>query len=342
MNNTAFAAGRCENTGALITYNANYVGVLETTAYRYIDPAEILLKLFIPPINKWISFTPLYSKDYTALTQFTTSLSDLIFDLSGFTIVHTVPTFIDVKARGAITFTPNGGGAPFTVPVNIVNAFGTGLLTVPLSADRFQAVKSPPGIEIVAGNISNSPLKLKISRADLSTYLSKAGIYTFSVDVKTRSTDGRISDTKTVNFRITTLPMTSISIQNNNEVLFNYSSEMDYRADKSTDANNQLLISNNKAFEVYVKSNNAQFLSGGNPTTIPCSIVSVKNGTGETSVIGRTLSTTSQYIINGAAPALSRKVSLKYTIPASKAVNYLLDKQPNLYQLSITYSFTAR
>ena len=104
---------------------------------------------------------------------------------------------------------------------------------------------------------------------------------------------------------------------------------------------NHLLISNNKSYEVYVKSTAANFTLNGVPTSVPSSIVRVENITGETGLTARSITTTPQAILSNASPALSRNLSIKYTIPASQTPA-LIGQQTGAvpYILNVIYSFT--
>ncbi len=327
-------------TGGNLIYNQPTSSIIQLLiGYRYITPSPVPLSLSIPYINKWVAFTTNFARNYNSVNSFTAP-ADLDFNLTNFSVGHTEPAFIDIKAQGPVTFTPHGGGAATTLPVNIVQAQGTGLNTTPLSTSY--ATLNTTGLAVPAGNTTTIPLILKISAANVVQHFFRAGTYTFNVDLRTRNSGNTISDTKTIAFTITTDPLSSIAVQGTPDVNFSYGSLADYQTTKSVNMPNHLLITNNKNYEVYVKSGAAYFTRNSIATTIPASIVQIENGTGETGVTGRTLSTTSQSIITNAAAIINRQLSLKYTIPASQTLQFL-GKQTGTtpYILNVIYSFTS-
>ncbi|MGN7785455.1 hypothetical protein ACTJIJ_13085 [Niabella sp. 22666] len=334
---TGFISGTY--TGVSLIHNQPNRGILGLVGYRYITPASIPISISVPAINKWVSTTTTFTRNYTNVSSFTTA-ADLDFNLTTFSVGHTEPAFIEIKAQGPVTFTPHGGGATTTVPVNIVQAQGTGFTTTPLSTNY--ALLNATGLPVPNGNITTVPLTVKISAANVVQYLFKAGTYTFNIDLRTRNSGSTVSDVKTIAFTITTDPLSSIAVQGTPDVNFSYGSLADYQTSKSVNMPNHLLITNNKNYEVYIKSGAANFTRNSIATSIPASIVQVENGTGETVVTGRTLSTTSQSIITNAGAIINRQLSLKYTIPASQTLQFL-GKQTGTtpYILNVIYSFTS-
>lgn len=334
---TGFIAG--SYTGVSLIHNQPNRGILGLVGYRYITPASIPVSISIPAINKWVAFSTNFARNYNNVNAFTAP-ADLDFNLANFSVGHTEPAFIDIKAQGPISFTPHGGGAAATIPVNIVQAQGTGLTNTSLSTSY--ATLNATGLAVPAGNTTIIPLILKISAANVVQHFFRAGTYTFNVDLRTRNSGGTVSDIKTIAFTITTDPLSSIAVQGTPEVNFSYGSLADYQATKSINMPNHLLITNNKNYEVYVKSGTAHFTRNSITTTIPASIVQIENGTGETVVTGRTLSTTSQSIITNAGAVVNRQLSLKYTIPASQTLQFLGKPTGTTpYILNVIYSFTS-
>ncbi|MGE9312600.1 hypothetical protein ACLOAU_13210 [Niabella sp. CJ426] len=338
LNNYQLIAG--SYTGGNLIYNQPTSSIIQLLiGYRYITPFPVPLSLSIPYINKWVASTTSFTRNYNNVSSFTAPV-DLDFNLSTFSVGHTEPAFIDIKAQGPITFTPHGGGAATSIPVNIVQAQGSGLTTTALSTSY--ATLNAPGFAVPAGNITTIPLILKITSANVVQHFFRAGTYTFNVDLRTRNSGGTIADLKTIAFTITTDPLSSIAVQGTPDVNFSYGSLADYQMSKSINMPNHLLITNNKNYEVYVKSGTANFTRNSMATTIPASIAQIENGTGETTVTGRTLSTTSQSIITNAGSIINRQLSLKYTIPASQTLQFL-GKQTGTtpYILNVIYSFTS-
>lgn len=306
--------------------------------YKYISPGQWTMNIHVPSFVKWRIGQNSFTKNYTSKSEFS-SPSDLIFDMSDFQFVHTVNANLEIKSQGNIQFTPHGGGAATSLPISLVEAFGTNLSTKTLSTS-YQKLNSS-AYPVAVGNRTTVPLKLRIKSADIKQNFYKAGTYTFNADVRVISTNGSPSDVKSVSFTIVTSPFNTITVQGSSDVNFSFSSPSDYQLGKEQNIPNHLLVTNNKPFEIYVKSATANFTLNGTPTTIPASIVQLSNGSGQSGIITRNLSTTAQALMTGATPVLDQNVSLKYSIPAAQT-SVLLGQTTGAtpYLLNVIYSFT--
>ena len=330
MSTNAFVAG---------TYSTTIQTNQATSSTRhYISPSSWTMNIIVPSFTAWYNSTATFGHTFSDASSFS-SPQDLVFDLSNFVISHTVGSYIDVKAQGPINFAPHGGGASSTLPVSMVQVYGTGYTTRSMST-TYQNLNST-AYAVPAGNRTTTPVLVKIAATDIASNFFNAGTYTFTLDLKTRDSGGTVSDTKSITFTITTNPFYNISVQGSSDVSFTYASATDYQIDQSQDIPNHLLITNNKPFEVYVKSGAAYFTLNGTPTTVPSSIVQVENGTGETAIITRSITTTPQAILSAAPAVLNRNVSIKYTIPTSQASNLVGQSTgATPYILPVVFSFT--
>ena len=123
---------------------------------------------------------------------------------------------------------------------------------------------------------------------------------------------------------------------------FNYGSTNDYNSSKNVTVPNSLVIISSKNFDVKVKSEGANFVSGAN--AIPVDILQVKAVPGG-SLVGTmnevTLSTNDQVLVSNASLGSKQSLNIAYSISAEKASKVLLGKPRGTYTQKITYTATA-
>ena len=123
---------------------------------------------------------------------------------------------------------------------------------------------------------------------------------------------------------------------------FNYVDTTDYNSSKNVTVPNSLVIISSKNFDVKVKSEGANFVSGAN--VIPVDILQVKAVAGG-SLIGTmnevTLSTTDQVLVGNASSGAKQSLNIAYSISAEKASTVLLGKPAGTYTQTVTYTATA-
>ena len=123
---------------------------------------------------------------------------------------------------------------------------------------------------------------------------------------------------------------------------FNYVNTTDYNSSKNVTVPNSLVIISSKNFDVKVKSEGANFVSGAN--VIPVDILQVKAIAGG-SLMGTmnevTLSTTDQVLVSNASSGSKQSLNIAYSISAEKASNVLLGKPKGIYTQTVTYTATA-
>lgn len=296
------------------------------------------MNMVIPGINEW-THSSLNSTQNLNLADF--AGADYEIDLSHLQIGHTLPAYIDIKAVGAINYTPAGGGVSATRPLSLLKitspsaALGTKTLS-----NTYQTLNNT-ALPVIVGNKTAIPLKIKILAKDLASYFFMPGTYTLSLNIRTRNQDNTVADTKTIGINIVTNAIGNIQFGAGNQAVeFNFLTAADYQSGISVDMQDHILITNNNAFQVYVKSTSDYFTLNATPTSIPVSIVRIGNGTGETQILSKPLSTTPQNIIGNASPVLKRQLSIKYTIPPSQT-GILFNKPTGVpYLTNVVYSFT--
>ena len=123
---------------------------------------------------------------------------------------------------------------------------------------------------------------------------------------------------------------------------FNYGTTKDYNSSKNVMVPNTLVIISSKNFDVKVKSEGANFVSGAN--AIPVDILQVKAIPGG-SLVGTmnevTLSTNDQVLVSNASLGSKQSLNIAYSISAEKASKVLLGKPRGTYTQKITYTATA-
>lgn len=132
------------------------------------------------------------------------------------------------------------------------------------------------------------------------------------------------------------------SVASEGAVDFNYVNTNDYNSDKSVTVPNSLVIISSKNFDVKVKSEGANFISGQN--AIPVDVLKIKAVPGGT-LVGTlkeiTLSTDDQLLVSNATLGSRKSLNIDYSISAEKAAKVLLGKPLGTYMQKVTYTATA-
>ena len=172
-----------------------------------IVPVSWNMNINVPSFTKWISGATSYSHIYTSIDEFQNP-QDLVFDLSDFKISHTLNSNLQVRAQGNINFIPHGGGPQTTLPMNLIEIFGTGIPAKSVQSwfDNYNSST----YDVPVGNRTTVPVKVRIKANDIKNNFYKAGTYSFTLDFKTKSTDASKEDVKSVTFTITTQSLSSI------------------------------------------------------------------------------------------------------------------------------------
>jgi len=132
------------------------------------------------------------------------------------------------------------------------------------------------------------------------------------------------------------------SVASGGAVDFNYQNTTDYNSSKSVTVPNSLVINSSKNFDVKIKSEGANFVSGAN--LIPVDVLRVKAISGG-SLMGTvnevTLSTADQVLVSNASLGAKQSLDIAYSISAEKASKFLLGKPKGTYTQTVTYTATA-
>lgn len=210
------------------------------------------------------------------------------------------------------------------------------ITTLPLSVNWKNYSPNNPFI-VKAGNRNNFELQLSISNADFKNYFFEVGIYVFQMAFDARSTDNTSSATQNTEVSIKVVSLSEITIPPSGQTVnFDFNTPAHYSQGQSKIIHNQLKLSNNENFELYVKSGTNFFKKTGIQSDINSNTLQV--GINGNSLVP--LSTTPQKILLNGSPVLDQELDIKYTIPANRAQS-LISKEKTTYSIDVIYSFTV-
>jgi hypothetical protein len=305
--------------------------------YNDFTPRNFKTILVIPQSIRWLT---------TSLTKYIeiSSLNDYritgtrMFTLDNAEIAHTVDFNLWAKAASTnIQFT-SSKGVPGTRNIGTIKlgSNGSALTTKALSAN-FQNF-SPANFSVVAGNRNSFTPMLYVSAEDFKNYFFEAGTYTFELNLNATSTDNSINSLQNTAIQLKVLPRSEITIPSSGRTVnFNFNTAAHYTNGQSQMIPNQIVLSNNESFELYVKSDENYFKKGGLQTDINSNILQIGV---DGSSVDTPLSKTPQKILFNGTPVLDRELNVRYTIPPAGAQS-LVGKENTTYSINVYYSFTA-
>ena len=124
---------------------------------------------------------------------------------------------------------------------------------------------------------------------------------------------------------------------------FNYVTTTDYNSAKNVMVPKSLVITSSKTFDVKVKADAENFISGSN--FIPVDVILIKalsNGNLAGNVKEVTLSTADQILLDSEPFGAQKAIDINYSISANKAATVLLGTAPGTYTQKVTYTATAQ
>lgn len=319
------------------TYRAGNYSMDITQNYNDFTPRNFKTILVIPSSIRWVT---------TSLTKYieVSSLNDYrntgtrVFSLDNTEIAHTVNFNFWAKAASTNVQFTSSKGVPGTRSIASIKlgSSGSALTTKALSAS-FQNF-SPANFSVVAGNRNSFIPELYISSEDFKNNFFEAGTYTFELNFNAASTDNSINSFQNTAVQLKVVPRSEITIPSSGRnVNFNFNTAAHYTNGQSQMIANQIVLSNNESFELYVKSDENYFKKGGLQTNINSNILQIGV---DGSSVDIPLSKTPQKILFNGAPVLDRGLNVRYTIPASGAQS-LVGKENTTYAINVYYSFTA-
>ncbi|MFS4429581.1 hypothetical protein [Chryseobacterium sp. S90] len=308
-----------------------------TQNYNDFTPHNFKTILVIPPSMRWVANSLTKYIEISSLNDYRNT-STRVWDLGNTEIAHTVDFNFWAKAASTnIQFT-SSKGVPGTRNIASIKlgSNGSALTTKALSAD-FQNF-SAANFSVVAGNRNNFIPELSVSADDFKNLFFEAGTYTFELNFNARSTDNSINSLQNTAVQLKVLPLSEITIPSSGRnVNFNFNTAAHYTDGQSQMIPNQIMLSNNENFELYVKSDENYFKKGGLQTNINSNILQIGV---DGSSVNAPLSKTPQKILFNGAPVLDRGLNVRYTISPAGAQS-LVGKENTTYSINVYYSFTA-
>lgn len=328
------------------TINAFHVGnySLDVT-HNYIEngyhaivftPDNFQVILSIPAAIRWMSDTPTKYIEISSLDEYRSTATQLLGDLGAYKLGNTVDFNLWAKASSSLVQFTSSKNVQGTRDISAIKLGSASpkLNNLPLTS-IFQNYSSS-NFEVEIGNRNTFSLELAISANDFKTYFYEAGTYTFQLNLDAKSTDNTVSSVHNTDVTIKVLPLSEITISSGQEVNFNFNTTFDYQQGKSKVMPNQIKLSNNENFELYVKAGTSFFKKTGIESDIDSDVLQV--GIDGTSSVS--LSTVPQKIITNGSPVLDQELDIKYNI-SPDAAQSLIGKEKTTYSIDVIYSFTA-
>lgn len=300
-------------------------------------PNNFQVILIIPAAIQWLSSTPTRYIEISNLDDYRSTSDRVLGNLGLSEIGNTLNFNLHAKAASSLIQFTSSSNAQESRNISTIRLGSASqkLKTLPLSSTLQNY--SASNFVVETGNRNNFTLDLSVSATDFKAYFYQAGTYKFQLNLETKSTDNTISALQNTDVILKVLPLSEITIPNSgNAVNFEFNTNAHYQQGLSKVIPNQLKISNNETFELYVKSDATFFKKGGIQTDINSNILEIGID-GSTTVA---LSPTPQKIISANAPVLDQELNIKYTIPPTAAQS-LVGREKTTYSINVIYSFTA-
>ena len=319
------------------SYRAGNYSMDISQNYNDFTPRNFKTILVIPSSIRWFTTSLTKYIEISSLNDYR-STGTRVFTLDNAEIAHTADFNLWAKSASTnIQFT-SSKGVPGTRNISNIKLGGNGsaLTTKALSAS-FQNF-SPASFSVVAGNRSSFIPELYLSAEDFKNNFFEAGTYTFELNFNAISTDNSINSLQNTAVQLKVLPRSEITIPGSGRnVNFNFNTASHYTNGQSQVIPNQIVLSNNESFELYVKSDENYFKKGGLQTNINSNILQIGM---DGSSVDIPLSKTPQKILFNGTPVLDRGLNVRYTIPPAGAQS-LVGKENTTYSINLYYSFTA-
>lgn len=303
------------------------------------SPERFTTYLSIPEAIEWILFSDSKLYEVSSLNQYRASNSLTKIDLGPMEIGHTID--FDLYARtgsSSVKFTSLNGKTR-SIDVDLINLESNNPKIANLPLNRNWTKHSISGdFKVEPGNRTSFELQLAINREDFKTHFFEAGTYNLSIKLDAKGTEQFINATKVIDLTIIVPALSEITLLGGDgEVNFVFNNMVQYNEGQSKTIPNQLRVSNNESYELYVKSSAKHFNSNGIQTDIKASILEVGVEGNPRKV---KLSTNSKKIIKDGIPSMDENLNMVYTISPS-AARSLIPKDKKSYNISVVYSFTA-
>lgn len=305
--------------------------------YNDFTPINFKTIIVIPSSIRWVTNSLTKYIEISSLNDYR-GTGTKVWDLGNTEFANTVDfNFWAKAAANTVQFTSSKGVSGTRNIASIkLGSNGPSLTTKSLSS-AFQNF-SATNLTVTAGNRNSFVPELYVSADDFKNYFFEAGTYTFELNLNARSTDNSINSLQNTSVQVKVLPRSEITIPSSGKnVNFNFNTASLYANGQSQIIPNQIILSNNESFELYVKSDENYFKKGGLQTNINSNILKIGI---DGSSVDAPLSKTPQKILFDGTPVLDRQLNVKYTISPADAQS-LVGKENSTYSINVYYSFTA-
>ncbi|WP_026451269.1 hypothetical protein [Aequorivita capsosiphonis] len=324
--NNAFVAG---NYSLVVTHNYD----------NDFTPNSFNLLISIPQTISWLTASNVSYKEINSLEQFRVAPPSVSKELGVFALGNTVNFKLFAKSASSnIQFT-SSKGVQGTRNISMFNLGGNNakIATLPLTAS-WKDFTQGNSFHVENGNRNEFELNLSVSQSDFKNQFFEAGTYKFQINLNAKSTDNTTASQQNIDFTLKVLPLSEITIPTSGSAVnFEFNTIAHYQNGQSKLIPNQLRISNNETYELYVKTDVPFFRKSGVQSDVASSILQV-GVEGESPNVS--LSPTSQKIIANGTPILDKNLNIKYTI-SPIAAQSLVAKEKDTYSINVIYSFTA-
>lgn len=294
--------------------------------------------LTIPASVRWLTTSLRKDIELSSLNDYRSTSNKILGNLGNAELGSTVDFNVWAKASAANIQFISSKGVSGTRNLSSIQfgSSGSELTTKALSAISQNFSSSIFNVEV--GNRTAFIPQFSVSAENFKTYFFEAGTYTFQLNLNAKSTDNTINSLQNTDVILKVLPLSEITIPNSGQnVNFNFNTAAQYANGQSQVIQNQIRLSNNESFELYVKSDDNYFKKGGVQTDINSNILQIGV---DGSSINAPLSRTPQKIVSNGTPVLDRELNMKYTISPAGAQS-LVGKEKTTYSIHVIYSFTA-
>lgn len=305
--------------------------------YNDFTPINFKTIIVIPSSIRWVTNSLTKYIEISSLNDYR-GTNTKVWDLGNTELANTVDfNFWAKAAANTVQFTSSKGVSGTRNIASIkLGSNGPALTTKALSSG-FQNF-SATNLSVTAGNRNSFVPELYVSSDDFKNYFFEAGTYTFELNLNAKSTDNQINTLQNTAVQIKVLPRSEISIPSSGKnVNFNFNTAALYTNGQTQIIPNQIMLSNNESFELYVKSDENYFKKGGLQTNINSNILKIGI---DGSSVSAPLSKTPQKILFDGTPVLDRQLNVRYTISPADSQS-LVGKENSTYSINVYYSFTA-
>ena len=308
-----------------------------TQNYNDFTPRNFKTILVIAPSIRWITTSLTKYIEVSSLNDYR-STGTRVWDLGNTEIAHTVDfNFWAKAAANTVQFTSSKGVSGTRNIASIKLGSNGPSLTTKVLSSNFQNF-STGNLNVTEGNRTAFIPELYVSADDFKNYFFEAGTYTFELNLNARSTDNSINSLQNTAFQLKVLPRSEITIPSSGRnVNFNFNTAALYANGQTQIIPNQITLSNNESFELYVKSDENYFKKAGLQTSINSNILQIGI---DGSSVNVPLSKTPQKILSDGTPVLDRQLNVRYTVSPAAAQS-LVGMENSTYSVNVYYSFTA-